>query len=84
MQSHWSTVIFGDREDPCTRLEDIFGEVSPVVGPPAAAREWATRTLHEAGLTEGCAELAAIRCLRSAEPRLTLRTAEYLAEHAVR
>jgi hypothetical protein len=82
MQSEFLAKIFGDKEDPRRRLEDIFGGVAPSAGPPPAARAWATTVLARAGIDPVSNDLAAITCLRRAQPRLTLRAATYLAKDA--
>lgn len=82
MQSELMGKIFGDKEDPRRRLQEIFGSDSPSAGPPPAAREWAATVLAQAGIDPATAELAAIKCLRDAQPRLTLKAAVYLAKDA--
>ncbi|RJT88034.1 hypothetical protein D6T64_11625 [Cryobacterium melibiosiphilum] len=82
MRSEFLAQIFGDRVDPRLRLEKIFGGTSTAAGPPTPARAWAVRILDEAGIDPALDELAAIRCLLAAEPRLTLRPAVYLAKVA--
>lgn len=81
MQSELSAKIFGDKEDPRRRLEDIFGGVSTSAGPSPIAREWATNVLHEAEVDPTETPVVAIKCLRQAQPRLTLKAAAYLAKH---
>ncbi|OUE18236.1 hypothetical protein BFL36_14710 [Clavibacter michiganensis] len=84
MQSRWAAMILGDREDPRARLHAVFGGPAATSGqPPAAALEWAERTLAEVDPTREAEAVAATRLLRRAEPRLTLRSAAFLAEHAV-
>ena len=72
MQTELSAKIFGDKEDPRTRLESIFGA-------HPAAREWAIGALTLAGV-ETSDTVLVIKQLRTAEPRLTLKAATYLAE----
>lgn len=84
MQSRWAATILGDREDPRARLHAIFGgPAATSAQPPAAALGWAERTLAEADPAREARAVAATRLLRRAEPRLTLRSAAFLAEHAV-
>ncbi|KDP91389.1 hypothetical protein W824_06960 [Clavibacter cf. michiganensis LMG 26808] len=84
MQSRWAAAILGDREDPRARLHAIFGGPAATSGqPPAAALEWAERTLAEADPAHEADSVAATRMLRRAERRLTLGPAVFLAEHAV-
>ncbi|MDR5699667.1 hypothetical protein [Agromyces aerolatus] len=93
MQSRWSAAILGDREDPRRRLAAIFGGEVPVGGqPPVPALAWAERLIGDAGSVgvgrgDGVDvgdEMRAIRRLRQAEPRLTLKAAAFLARHALR
>jgi hypothetical protein len=77
-------MILGDREDPRARLRAVFGGPTATSGqPPTAALEWAERTLARADPAREAEPVAATRLLRRAEPRLTLRSAAFLAEHAV-
>ena len=82
MQSEFSAKIFGDKEDPRRRWESIFGALSTSAGPPPAAREWARKILDAAGLDPAESPIEAIKCLRIAQPRLTPRAANYLANDA--
>ena len=85
MQSIWSAKIFGDRADPRARLHALFGGARPAGGqPPEAALAWANETLARAGGGARSDVVTATRALRSAEPRLTLRAATFLATHATR
>ena len=84
MQSEFLAKLFGDKVDPRRRLETLFGDVSISTGPPPAAREWAARTLFESQIDPLAAELAAIKVLRDAQPRLTLRSAVFLVKDAQR
>lgn len=81
MQSTLSATIFGDRWDPRTRLQALFGGTVPTRAQPpdAAALHWA-RSL----LTDTTDSATAIRQLRRAEPLLTPKAATFLAEHATR
>lgn len=77
-------MILGDREDPRARLHAVFGGPAATGGqPPTAALAWAERTLAEGDPAQRAEAVAATRVLRRAEPRLTLRSAAFLAEHAV-
>lgn len=80
MQSELAAKVFGDKEDPRQRLQSIFGGSSDLAGPPSAAREWAKNVLDEAGVDPADHNVTAIRCLRAAQPRLTLKAATYLAK----
>jgi len=81
MQSTWAAKIFGDREDPRKRLQVLFGGTVPIGGqPPVPALVWA-RDILRRDITAAHDTLAATRCLREAEPRLTLRAAAFLATH---
>ncbi|WP_435080978.1 hypothetical protein [Clavibacter michiganensis] len=84
MQSRWAAAILGDREDPRARLHAIFGgPVARSGQPPLAALEWAERTLTEVDPARGVDPVTATRLLRRAEPRLTLKSGMFLAQHAV-
>lgn len=84
MQSRLSALILGDLEDPRKRLAALFGGEVPSTGqPPAPALAWALARLRS---TEGRAittRAAAVRFLRSAEPRLPLKPAVFLVRHAM-
>ncbi len=82
MQSERAAKIFGDKEDPRRRLADVFGGPVVVAGIPATARDWALTVLREAGV-DPAEHLAAVRRVREAEPRLTLKAATYLVHHLV-
>lgn len=82
MQSELAAKIFGDKEDPRRRLESIFGGPSDLSGPPPTAREWAKNVLHEAGVDPEGSHTSAVKCLRAAQPRLTLKAAAYLSNDA--
>ena len=84
MQSELAARIFGDEEDPRRRLEEMFGGEAGSAGPPPAAREWARRVLERAEIDPAASELHAVLALRRAQPRLTLKTAVYLAQDAAR
>lgn len=81
MQSELAAKVFGDKEDPRQRLQSIFGGSSDLAGPPSAAREWAKNVLDEAGVDPADHNVTAIRCLRTAQPRLTLKASAYLVDH---
>lgn len=84
MQSEWAAKLFGDKEDPRVRLRSVFGGEMPQSGqPPETALEWASRVLE--GLPEERRDCVSVtRALRQEEPRLTLRSATFLADHALR
>lgn len=80
MQSERAARFFGDREDPRARLVELFGGEMPAGGqPPEPALRWA-----RAVSSPDDDEVVVVRDLRRAEPRLTLRTATYLARHLTR
>ncbi|HLS62405.1 MAG TPA: hypothetical protein VK060_03400 [Ruania sp.] len=82
MQSRFSALLLGDREDPRLRLAALFGGEVPGAGqPPQPALEWAREVL--AGRPGPVSEVEAVRLLRAAEPRLLLKPAQLLAKHAV-
>jgi hypothetical protein len=73
--------VLGDPDDPRARLAELFGGTVPTSGqPPAPALAWARTVLERTGAPD---ELTAIRDLRSAEPRLTLKAPTFLAKHAL-
>ncbi|PPF77681.1 hypothetical protein C5B96_15200 [Subtercola sp. Z020] len=81
MQSTPLAKIFGDREDPRRRLQELFGGDLPESGqPPVPALQWAREVLGQSTADP----LVAVALLRRAEPRLTLRAATFLAQHALR
>jgi hypothetical protein len=77
----WDVMLIGDREDPRRRLEEIFGEPPTSGLPQPAARRWAVDVWHRGGVDPKKQPLQALRLLRKAEPRLTLKTARYLARN---
>ncbi|MBB3158375.1 hypothetical protein FHS07_002071 [Microbacterium proteolyticum] len=80
MQSERAARFFGDREDPRERLVELFGGDVPAGGqPPEPALQWAAVV---ASPDHG--EVAVVRDLRRAEPRLTLVAATFLARHLMR
>ena len=80
MQSERAAKTFGDREDPRHRLVELFGGQVPEGGqPPEPAMRWAA-----AVSTPEHGEVAVVRDLRRAEPRLTLMAATFLARHLAR
>ena len=83
MQSEWAAKIFEDKEDPRVRLQSVFGGEVPESGqPPRAALEWASVVL-EGVPAERRDTVNVTRALRQKEPRLTLRSAIFLADHAL-
>ncbi|KAB1654827.1 hypothetical protein F8O01_13100 [Pseudoclavibacter chungangensis] len=85
MQARWHAVLFGDREDPRLRLQELFGGKLPDSGqPPAPALAWARRVLGCPNGAHVTDVAVATRLLREADPRLMLRPAVFLAEAAVR
>ena len=90
MQSVLRAKLFGDHEDPRLRLQQLFGGTLPEGGcPPAPAVQWAQAVFGSAnGGPEGrlfetatIDPVGAVALLRTAEPRLTLRAATFLAHH---
>jgi hypothetical protein len=72
--------IFGDQRDPREELSTIFDVPVPNSGDiQPEPLLWAKARLSEANIQD---PVAAIRELRRAEPRLSLKTATYLAERA--
>jgi hypothetical protein len=85
MQSWWSALIFGNREDSRRRLAAMFGGEVPQSGqPPAAALAWARELLDTPEGRGVKNELEAVRLFRSRRPRLLLGPAIFLAKHALR
>lgn len=85
MQSKLSAAVFGDKEDPRKRLAALFGGEVPASGqPPESAMKWAADVLRQSDGSTAGDEVTAIRSLRKAEPRLTLKAASFLATHAMR
>lgn len=80
MQSERAAKVFGDREDPRSRLVQLSGGEMPVGGqPPEPAIRWA-----RAVASPDDDEVVVVRDLRRAESRLTLRAATFLARHIAR
>jgi len=75
MQSPILAKIFGDKEDPRRRLAELFPDAP---NPEKYALAWAGDTLQAARIDPVASEIEAIRCLREAQPNLTLKTARYL------
>lgn len=63
-------LLWGDGADPRLELEELFDSVP-------SARAWAVTALADAGV-DAADEVRAIRALRAAEPRLSLKPATYL------
>jgi hypothetical protein len=85
MQSWWSALIFGNREDPRKRLAAIFGGEVPQSGqPPTAAVAWANDLLDSPAGRGVKTEVQAVRLFRSEQPRLLLGPALFLAKHVLR
>jgi hypothetical protein len=78
--SSLTRTLLGDQRDPREELSAIFDVPMPNGGdiqPEPLA--WAKARLSEANVQD---PLAAIKELREAEPRLSLKTATYLADRA--
>lgn len=84
MQSELAAKIFGDKEDPRQRLQSIFGGALAVSGPPSGALEWAKDVLADAGVDPADHHASAIKQLRAAQSRLTLKAAAYLVDDLAR
>jgi hypothetical protein len=84
MQSEWAAKVFGDRGDPRAKLQSLFGGAVPDSGqPPTPALVWAESVI--AGDASVNRDVVAVtRLLRRAEPRLTLKSASFLAAHLVK
>lgn len=69
-------LLVGDHRDPQSELTELF----PSEGgdPLDGARQWALGVLSSAGIS-GEDQVRAIKALRDAEPRLSLKPATYLA-----
>ncbi|MBX0301994.1 hypothetical protein K2F54_18695 [Cryobacterium sp. 1639] len=81
-QSIHAAKIFGDKVDPRVRLVALFGGEVPEGGqPPAPALAWARGVLRD---SPSESNVAAISILRRAKPEMTLKTATFLAAHAIR
>lgn len=75
--------LFGDAEDPRERLRDIFGGDLPQSGqPPYPALMWAEEVRAQTPDSRSDS-MKLTRALRQAEPRLTLRSATFLAQHTL-
>ncbi|RFA10241.1 hypothetical protein B7R54_14255 [Subtercola boreus] len=90
MQSILTAKLFGDHVDPRVRLQQLFGGTLNESGcPPLPAVNWARAVFASAdggsdGRHRGSAALdpvTATGLLRTSEPRLTLRAAQFLAHH---
>lgn len=75
-------LLSGDLTDPRIELRALFPNADDETQPGPALR-WATATLKRAGV-DPRDQLRAIATLRSAEPRLSLKPAVYLAALAQR
>lgn len=83
MRSAWVAKVFGDKEDPRVQLQSLFGGEVPASGqPPKAALEWAGIVL-EGVPAERRDSLNLTRALRQKQPRLTLKSAIFLADHTL-
>lgn len=75
------SLMFGDRNDPNEQLEKLFGAGNQQAEQEAlkAAVVWGRKVIADAGITVD-QQVRAIKALRDAEPRLTLRPATQLAK----
>lgn len=82
MQSRLAAKLFGDREDPSSRLQEIFDDHVTTVGVPPAAREWAARILRDRHIDPRIEKEQAVAALRKANRKLTKPAAEFLVTDA--
>jgi hypothetical protein len=82
MQSELAARIFGDREDPSARLQQLFDDRSTTMGAPPSAREWTAKVLRERRIDPKTDPETAVSALRRAYPRLTTKAARYLVTDA--
>jgi len=81
MQTITHAKLFGDREDPRRRLQDIFGGELRAGVPPEAAVAWALSVLGDDAAEHAADPTEMIARLRRAERRLTLRASAFLVAH---
>lgn len=82
MQSEFAAKIFGDREDPHVRLQQMFDDFSTTMGAPPSARTWTADVLKKQKLDPKTDPDAAVAALRRAYPRLTNKVARFLVDDA--
>lgn len=76
-EGKWQRLLLGDHRDPREELAEIFGAAIPHSGDTQPeALDWARNQLG----SDREDQLEAVKKLREAEPRLSLKTATYLAE----
>ena len=71
----WTDLIAGDRRDPSAVIDEIFGKDGL-----GEAQRWATATLSEHGVDASSDPLDAMKVLRDAQPRLSLKATKFLTE----
>lgn len=82
MQSEFAAKIFGDRENPHVRLQQLFDDFSTTMGVPPSARVWAADVLKKNRVDARTDPEAAVAALRRASPRLTTTVARFLVDDA--
>ncbi|MGB3772130.1 MAG: hypothetical protein WBF79_05935 [Rhodococcus sp. (in: high G+C Gram-positive bacteria)] len=71
----WTDMIAGDRRDPSAVIDDIFGQDGL-----GRAQRWATATLGQQGVDPSTDPLDAMKVLRDAQPRLSLKATKFLTD----
>ena len=82
MQSRLAAKLFGDREDPSVRLQEVFDDHATTVGVPPSAREWAAQILRYRRIAPRTEKDQAVAALRKANRKLTKPAAEFLVTDA--
>lgn len=77
-----SRLAFGDHRDPREEIDALFATPDSQDGDRRAA-DWAHGVVERAGIPAG-STVEVIAALRTAEPRLGLKSATYLAESLAR
>lgn len=73
-------LILGDHDDPRQQLEALFGGHSESGTPSREALAWGRDVVARAGV-DPSDQVASVKAMREAEPRLDLKPATYLAAH---
>lgn len=82
MQSEFAAKIFGDREDPHVRLQQLFNDYSTTMGAPPSARTWTAEVLKKRKIDPRTDPEQAVAALRQAYPKLNAKVARYLVDDA--
>ena len=82
MQSEFAAKIFGDREDPHVRLQQLFDDFSTTMGAPPSARTWTAEVLKKRKIDPRTDPEQAVTALRQAYPKLNAKVARYLVDDA--